>query len=291
MSHSTTSGGGRVCRRLRAIVRISPPVAQAGADGAPQVGQRSQRVGPLPPRPAQVERQGQPPDLPLGLLDLRGAHRLEVHPLQPFLVGDGQHRVLHRRVLRRFRRLPRWLPSPRRRGGCPAAGAFGLLLLLRVQQRHRGGLARRRWDRARTARRPGRTPPGARGGAPSRCAARCAPGACRQGPPGSAPAARRSSRPGRPAARRGAAAARSAAHLPRGWGRRARTTARSAASGCEIAEMEGQGARQGPGQGDCARLNRIGWWQHSPMRRPGTTRYPGFRSRWPVACGRSSAML
>ena len=115
-------------------------LAQALADGPPQVGHRSQRIGAQPARAAQVERQHQAADLALRRGDLLGAHGLEVHPLQPFAVRDGQHRVLHRRfVLRprlRFARLCHGFgdaTTSRRR-------AVLALFLLRLEQSHGDGL-------------------------------------------------------------------------------------------------------------------------------------------------------
>ena len=141
MSHSTTSGGGRVLRRLRAIVRISPPwrrlarmVRRRSVTG-PSGSGRSRRVRRR--SSGRVSRRISR----LAAVDLGGAHRLEIHPLQPLLVGDGEHGVLHRRVLLRLRR--RALRGHRLGDAAAAgAGAFAPLVLLRLQQCHRRGLKR-----------------------------------------------------------------------------------------------------------------------------------------------------
>ena len=164
-------------RRLRAMVRISPPWRRLCADGAAQVG----RPGPVgsgaqPPRAAQVERQDQAADLALGRGDFGGAHRLEIHALQAFLVGHGQHRVLHRRFVLRGRGGVRASAGQRfgdaaggRAAGVPASSPSAPPAAPWRRP------ARRRWGRARTGRRPGRTRPGARGGGSWRRAARCGP--------------------------------------------------------------------------------------------------------------------
>ncbi len=89
---------------------------------------------------AQVEGQDQAADLALGFGDLLHPHRLEIHLLQLFLVGHGQHRVGDRGLLL----LPALLLLRGREGLGDAAGggrgAVLLLLLLRLQQRHRHGL-------------------------------------------------------------------------------------------------------------------------------------------------------
>ena len=140
MSQSTTSGGGRVDLAVAGDRQDLAALAQALADGAAQVGDRARRVGAQPAGAAQVERQHQAADLALGLGDLLGAHRLEVHPLQAFLVRHGQHRVHHRRFVLGRGGLSRGLRH--RLGDAAAAGrrAFRLLLLLRLQQRHGDGL-------------------------------------------------------------------------------------------------------------------------------------------------------
>ena len=140
MSHSTTSGGGRSLAAVTGDLQDFAALAQALADGAAEVGDRAVRVGAQPPRAPQVQRQRQAADFLLGCGDLLGAHRLEIHALEAFLIRHRQHRVLHRRfVLRRGALLALLLE---RLGD--AAGrrrrAFQLLVLLRLQQRHGGGL-------------------------------------------------------------------------------------------------------------------------------------------------------
>ena len=98
MSHSTTSGGGRVTWRLRAMVRISPPWRRLWR----MVRRRSvtgpARVGAQPPRAAQIERQHQAADF--RAWRRRSPRRSSPRSplLQPFLLGHGQHRVRHRRL-------------------------------------------------------------------------------------------------------------------------------------------------------------------------------------------------
>ena len=136
MSQSTTSGGGRVTLAVARDGQDLAALAQALADGAAQIGHRTQRIGAQPAGAAQVERQHQAADLALRLGDLVGAHRLEVHALQAFLVRHGQHRVHHRRfVLGARLGLAR---LGHRLGDAAAAGrrAFRVLLLLRLEQRH-----------------------------------------------------------------------------------------------------------------------------------------------------------
>ena len=120
MSQSTTSGGGRVTWRLRAMVQDLAALAQALADGAAEVGHRTQRIGAQATGAAQVERQDQTTDLALRRGDLLGAHRLEVHALQAFLVGHGQHRVHHRRFVLGAR--PGFARLRHRLGDAAAAG-------------------------------------------------------------------------------------------------------------------------------------------------------------------------
>ena len=205
MSHSTTSGGGRVDLAVARDGQDLAALAQAGADGAAQVGDRAERIGAQPARAAQVERQHQAADFALGLGDFGGAHRLEVHPLQALAVGDGQHRVLDCggssscaawRVARRRHRLG---DAAAAGGGARPASSPSVPPAAPSRRP-----ARRRWDRARTGRRPGRTRPGARGGGSSRCAARCAPRSCCRDRPARAPAAP-AMRLGRPDRQPGAA--------------------------------------------------------------------------------------
>ncbi len=116
-----------------------PALPQAGADGAPQIHHRSGRIRPRRAGAAQIQRQGQAADFLFGVLDLGGAHRLEVHRLQPFLIGDGQRGILDRRLFLGLRfgsvRVGEGLGDAAR-----GRRRFFRLLLLRVEQRHRGGL-------------------------------------------------------------------------------------------------------------------------------------------------------
>ena len=127
MSQSTTSGGGRVTLAVARDGQDLAALAQALADGAAQVGHRAERIGAQPAGAAQVERQHEAADFALRLGDLVGAHRLEVHALQAFLVGHGQHRVHHRRFVLGAR--PGFARLRHGLGDAAAAGrrAFGLL--------------------------------------------------------------------------------------------------------------------------------------------------------------------
>ena len=104
---------------------------QARADRAAQVGCRSARVGPQPPGSPQVEREGEAANLRLGLPDLGGAHRLEIHRLQALALAHRERGVGRRLLVRGGRPLAR----RRERLGRPAAsgrGALAFLVLLRV---------------------------------------------------------------------------------------------------------------------------------------------------------------
>ncbi len=131
MSQSTTSGGGRVCRRARAMSRISPPcrrlsrIVRRRSTRGPSGSGRSRRVG---------RRSSGRTSLRISRFgggDIGGAHRLEIHPLQAFVLAHREHRIHRRRLLARALAAPRaaWR-TPRRCGGSPAAarsaGGFSL---------------------------------------------------------------------------------------------------------------------------------------------------------------------
>ena len=117
-----------------------PALAQAGADGAAQIGDRPGRVRPHAARTPEVQRQGKPANFALGGGDLLSAHGLEIHALQPFLVGYREHGILDGRFVRRLRlTLGLWresLGDAARRRRWP----FELLVLPGLQQCHGGSL-------------------------------------------------------------------------------------------------------------------------------------------------------
>ena len=96
MSHSTTSGGGRVTAAVARDRQDLAALAQAGANGAPQVGDRSAAVGAQPARAPQVERQHQAADFPLRL----GRFRRRSSPRNPSAAAvPGRTRSASRRVI------------------------------------------------------------------------------------------------------------------------------------------------------------------------------------------------
>ncbi len=145
MSQSTTSGGGPGDPAAAFEGQDLSAGAAAGADGGAQVDQRALRVGAAAAGAAQVERQAEAADLGLGVGDVGGAHRLEIHALQALAV---RHRVMRldllallRRGRGRVARGLQGLGEAAAAGGGLGAGGLGL----GVEQVHRGGHASGLW--------------------------------------------------------------------------------------------------------------------------------------------------